>query len=225
MGRNNIFCISRDFVLTNQQLASLYSSGLAKGFLEAFVESFMEMCERNSLNPGYVGSLLNFSSPESLYFSNLRGNGAQIPGLHQLPYNRRDVCTLPWTSTSSSCTPGPAAPPQSRAFGGYCSPFLPNAGPLNSSSSSSHIKTHVGDSARCFQGANHKTEESGRHEEVYVGIAGDRGYSDVDRSHGPAAQLDVDSAAPLHINGTKQDQNPAQASSSHTCSRTNFTEG
>lgn len=31
VGRNNIFCISRDGVLTNQQLPTLYSSGVAKG--------------------------------------------------------------------------------------------------------------------------------------------------------------------------------------------------
>lgn len=30
VGRNNIFCISRDAVLTNQQLPTLYSSGVAK---------------------------------------------------------------------------------------------------------------------------------------------------------------------------------------------------
>lgn len=30
VGRNNILCISRDSVLTNQQLPTLYSSGVAK---------------------------------------------------------------------------------------------------------------------------------------------------------------------------------------------------
>uniref|UniRef100_A0A3Q3VXY3 Homeobox domain-containing protein n=1 Tax=Mola mola TaxID=94237 RepID=A0A3Q3VXY3_MOLML len=187
----------------------------------------MEMCERNPLNPGYVGSLLNFAPPESLYFSNLRGNGAHIPGLHQLPYNRRDVCTLPWTSTSSSCAPGPAAPPQSRAFGGYCPPFLSNPGSLNASGG--HLKAHPDDSARCFQNASHKAEESGRHDDVYVGehgLAGDRGYSDLDcRSHGSTAQLDPDRADPLHVNGTKQEHNPLQPPPSHTYSRTTFAEG
>lgn len=192
----------------------------------------MEMCERNPLNPGYVGSLLNFTPPESLYFSNLRGNGAHIPGLHQIPYNRREVCTLPWTS-SSSCTSGPAAPPppptpQSRAFGGYCPPFLSNSVSINTSSGQ-HGKAHLDESARCFQGANHKTEESGsRREEGYAGEhagASDRGYSDLDsRSHGSAAQLDPDSAGPLSVNGTKQEQNPVHPSSSHTCSRTTFAE-
>ncbi|KAM6955351.1 homeobox protein Hox-D12a [Lycodopsis pacificus] len=184
----------------------------------------MEMCERNPLNPGYVGSLLNFTSPESLYFSNLRGNGAHIPGLHQIPYNRRDVCTLPWTS-SSACTSGPTVPPQSRAFGGYCPPFLSNAVSINTNPSSGHVKAHLEESARCFQVTNHKTEESTRRDEVYAGepgAASDRGYSDLDsRSHSTAAQLDPDSADPLNVNSTKQEQNP---SSSHTCSRTTFAE-
>ncbi|XP_044222314.1 homeobox protein Hox-D12a [Thunnus albacares] len=174
----------------------------------------MEMCERNPLNPGYVGSLLNFAPPESLYFSNLRGNGAHIPGLHQIPYNRREVCTLPWTS-SSSCTSGPTAPPQSRAFGGYCPPFLSNSVSINSSSS--HVKAHLEDSARCFQDANLKTEESGRQDEVYAGEHGaatDCGYSDLDsRSHGSVAQLGPDSARRLNVNGPKQ-QNPVHPSAS-----------
>uniref|UniRef100_A0A3Q3J9F4 Homeobox domain-containing protein n=1 Tax=Monopterus albus TaxID=43700 RepID=A0A3Q3J9F4_MONAL len=169
------------------------------------------MCERNPLNPGYVGSLLNFAPPESLYFSNLRGNGAHISGLHQIPYNRRDVCTLPWTS-SSSCTSGSAAPPpQSRAFGGYCPPFLSNSVSINTNSCSGHVKAHLEESARCFQDTNHKTEDA-----VYAGeheTAGDRGYSDLDsRSHAPAAQIDADSAARLHMNDTKQEQNPLHPS-------------
>lgn len=189
----------------------------------------MEMCERNPLNPGYVGSLLNFAPPESLYFSNLRGNGAHIPGLHQLPYNRREVCTLPWTSASSSCTPGPAAPPQSRTFGGYCPPFLSNPTSTHSGSSGGHVKSHLEDSARCFQSANNKTEEPGRHDEVFVGehgVAGNRGYPELDsRSHGSSAHLDPDSVDPVHVSGTKRDQNPVHPSSSHTCSRTTFAEG
>ncbi|XP_029980958.1 homeobox protein Hox-D12a [Sphaeramia orbicularis] len=192
----------------------------------------MEMCERNPLNPGYVGSLLNFAPPESLYFPNLRGNGAHIPGLHQIPYNRREVCTLPWTS-SSSCTSGPAAapppPPQSsRAFGGYCPPFLSNSVSVNTNSSGGHAKAHLEESARCFQDTNHKREESGRQDEVYAGehgAAGDRGYSDLNRSHGSAAQLGPDSAGPLNVNGTKQEQNLNHPSSSNTCSRTTFAEG
>ncbi|GAA6231170.1 homeobox protein Hox-D12 [Lates japonicus] len=191
----------------------------------------MEMCERNPLNPGYVGSLLNFAPPESLYFSNLRGNGAHIPGLHQIPYNRREVCTLPWTS-SSSCTsrsaaapPPPPPPPQSRAFGGYCPPFLSNSVSINTNSSAGHVKAHLEESARCFQDANHKTEESGRQNEVYAGEH-DRGYSDLhSRSHGSAAQIDADSAGPLDLNATKQEQNPLQPAARNTCSRTTFAEG
>ncbi|XP_068185775.1 homeobox protein Hox-D12a [Antennarius striatus] len=180
----------------------------------------MEMCERNPLNPGYVGSLLNFAPPESLYFSNLRGNGAHIPGLHQFPYNRREVCTLPWTS-SSSCTSGPAVPPQSRAFGGYCPPFL-----SNSVSSSGSVKAHLEETARCFQTTTHQSEESGRPDDIYAGDHGnntERGYSDLSRPHGSAAQIDaVDS---LNVNGTKQDHNPVHPASRHTCSRTTFAEG
>ncbi|XP_053184970.1 homeobox protein Hox-D12a [Scomber japonicus] len=187
----------------------------------------MEMCERNPLNPGYVGSLLNFAPPESLYFSNLRGNGAHIPGLHQIPYNRREVCTLPWTS-SSSCTSGPTAPPQSRAFGGYCPPFLSNSVSINTNSSGSHVKAHLEESARCFQDAHRKTEESGRQDEVYAGEHGaatDCGYSDLDsRSHGSVAQLGPDSAGRLNVNGPKQ-QNPVHQSASNTCSRTTYAEG
>lgn len=197
------------------------------------------MCERNPLNPGYVGSLLNFSPPESLYFSNLRGNGAHIPGLHQIPYNRREVCTLPWTS-SSSCTSRPAAPPpQSRAFGGYCPPFLSsNSVSLNSNNSSSssgggggghHVKAHLEESARCFQDTEHKAEESGRQEEVYAGEHGavsDRGYSELhSRSHSSGAQIHADSSGPLSVNGTKQEQNCFQPPSTNTCSRTTFAEG
>ncbi|XP_034550522.1 homeobox protein Hox-D12a [Notolabrus celidotus] len=189
----------------------------------------MEMCERNPLNPSYVGSLLNFAPPESLYFSNLRGNGAHLPGLHQLPYNRREVCTLPWTSPSSCATgsPVPPQPPptpaQSRAFGGYCPPFLSNSLSINSNLNSGHVKAHLEESARCFQGTNHKTEEAGRQGDVYAvehGAASERGFSDLERR----TQLDLDSAGSL--NGLKQEQNHAQSSSSsHTCSRTTFAEG
>lgn len=232
VGRNNIVCISRDGVLTNQQLPCRYSSGVAKKpCKESLEESSMEMCERNPLNPGYVGSLLNFAPPESLYFSNLRGNGAHIPGLHQLSYNRRDVCTLPWTSASSSCAPGAAAtaaaaPQSHRAFSGYCPPFLSNSGSLSSAASGGLVKTHTDDSARCFLKAE---EEAARSDDVYAGehgVAGERGYSELDgRSHGSAAQLDPDSADPLHVNGGKRDQTPIHPSSSHTCSRATFPEG
>lgn len=190
---------------------------------DASEKSSMEMCERNPLNPGYVGSLLNFAPPESLYFSNLRGNGAHIPGLHQIPYNRREVCTLPWTS-SSSCTSGPTAPPQSRAFGGYCPPFLSNSVCINTNSS----KAHLEESVRCPQDTNHKAHESSRQDEVFAavhGAASGRGYLDLDgRSHGPAAQLHPDSAGRLNV--SSKEQNPTHPQSSHTqCPRTTFAEG
>uniref|UniRef100_A0A8C6TAC8 Homeobox D12a n=1 Tax=Neogobius melanostomus TaxID=47308 RepID=A0A8C6TAC8_9GOBI len=141
----------------------------------------MEMCERTPLNPSYVGSLLNLAAPDSLYFSNLRGNGAHIPGLHQLPYNRRDMCTFPWTS-SSSCASGAAATPpgQSRSFGGYCPPFLPNS-----------VSVNTGTKAQGFQDLNHKRDDHGR-TESYVA---ERGYSQL----GGRAQLGSDSLAGVTV--------------------------
>lgn len=168
----------------------------------------MEMCERNPLNPGYVGSLLNFAPPESLYLSNLRGNGAHLPGLHQLPYSRREVCGHPWTP-SSSC--GPAVPPaQSRAFGGFCPPFVPGG----------HVKAHLEpqqDEARCFQETSRKAEES---DGAYPSEHGLRGYSGLD---GSVTQLGPDSAAPL--SRSKQEQDPTEASANEACCRTTFGQG
>ncbi|XP_061580444.1 homeobox protein Hox-D12a [Cololabis saira] len=192
----------------------------------------MDMCERNPLNPGYVGSLLNFAPPESLYFANLRGNGAHIPGLHQLPYSRREVCSLPWTSSSSGASGPAAAPAQGRAFDGYCPPFLPGSPSLNSDSAGGlHAKTHPGGSsesgARCFQdAASRKSEESGRQGDVYAPEhAVVRGYSQLDGagSHGAAAQLDPDPVSPLNLNGSKREQ--SLTSSGGACSRMTFGQG
>ncbi|KAM4608540.1 homeobox protein Hox-D12a isoform 2-T2 [Polymixia lowei] len=177
----------------------------------------MEMCERNPLNAGYVGSLLNFSPPESLYFSNLRGNGAHIPTLHQISYNRRDVCTLPWTS-SSSC----ASTPQSRAFGGYPPPFLSNSVSVNTNVIS-HAKGHLDESSRyCFHDTNHKLEESGKQTQAFAsehGATGTRSskyeYSSLDgRSQGSANQLDPNSTSHAIVTGTNQTQNSVQQSPS-----------
>ncbi|XP_028292552.1 homeobox protein Hox-D12a [Gouania willdenowi] len=183
----------------------------------------MEMCERNPLNPAYVGSLLNFAPPDSLYFSNLRSNGAHIPGLHQLPYNRREVCTLPWTS-SSSCASGTAAQPQSRAFGGYCPPFLSNSVSINTNPTGGYIKENLEENARCFQG---KSEEAGRQEGGYAGELGARpGYSVLhNRPQSSAGHCDPDSAGSMSVNGPKQEQNSSHTSPSVTCSRTTFDQG
>ncbi|XP_037542905.1 homeobox protein Hox-D12a [Nematolebias whitei] len=171
----------------------------------------MEMCERNPLNPGYVGSLLNFAPPDSLYLSNLRGNGAHMPGLHQLPYGRRDVCAHPWTP-SSSC--GPAPPPaQARAFGGFCPPFV----------SGGHVKAHLEaqqEEARCFQETSRKTEESCGPDGAYASEHGLRAYSELD---GSVTQLGPESAAPL--NSTKQEPDPTETASTEACCRTTFGQG
>lgn len=166
----------------------------------------MEMCERNPLHPGSVGSLLNFA-PEPLYLSNLRGNGAHVPGLHQLPYSRRDVCAHPWTP-SSSC--GPAAPPaQARAFGGFCPPFV-----------GGHVKAHLGaqlEEARCFQETLRKTEESCGPDGAYPSEHELRGYPEL---HGSVTQLGPESAAP---NGTKLELDPTEGASA--CCRTTSGQG
>ncbi|XP_030199687.1 homeobox protein Hox-D12a [Gadus morhua] len=194
----------------------------------------MEMCERNHpLNAGYVGSLLNFPPPESLYFSNFqRGNGAHIPALHPLPYNRRDVCTLPWTS-SSSCTP----PPQGhhhhhRGFGGYSPPFLSGPVSLNPGlSASSPAKGPADEPNRyCFQDSTHKAlEESGKQSHLFVedhhGIPSARRsssrYEYSDPSDGrPAASitsLDPNSVNAASVHGRSQNS-VHQSSSASWCS-------
>ncbi|KAM9804860.1 homeobox protein Hox-D12a [Neosynchiropus ocellatus] len=160
----------------------------------------MDMCERTPLTPGYVGSLLNLA-PDSLYFSNLRGNGAHVHGLHHIPYNRREVCTLPWTS-SGSCTSAPAAPPQSRAFSGYCPPFL--SGAVNAAP----VKTLLEEPL--------KPELGGGQEDVY-GEPHARGYSD-----GSVVQLGPDHSRVTDDNKLQSLSHPAAG---HSGPRTAFPEG
>ncbi|KAF7215823.1 homeobox protein Hox-D12a [Nothobranchius furzeri] len=177
----------------------------------------MEMCERNPLNAGYVGSLLNFAPPDSLYFPNLCGNGAHIPGLHQLPCNRREVCTHPWTAPSSCASAAP--PAQNRAFGGFCPPLVPNS--LSVNCSRGHVKTHLEENeARCFQDSSQKAEGSDGQDEPYASEQGLRGYSELDRGLHGSGTRDSDSGL---LNGTKQELD--ETSSSRECSRATFGQG
>ncbi|XP_051786658.1 homeobox protein Hox-D12a isoform X1 [Erpetoichthys calabaricus] len=82
------------------------------------------MCERNILSPSYVGSLLNFQPSDSFYFPGIRGNGAHLSGIPQMPCTRRDVYPLPWSS-ASSCTSS-----TSRSVAAYSQGLLVSSVPL-----------------------------------------------------------------------------------------------
>ncbi|MBN3300260.1 homeobox protein Hox-D12a [Amia ocellicauda] len=190
------------------------------------------MCERNLLNSGYVGSLLNFPPPDSFYFPNLRGNGAQLAGLPPISYGRREVCSLPWTSPSSC-----ASPPQSRAFSGYPAP-VPGSSVPASASAHNHSKGPLEEATKYyFQDANLKPEERCRPAPSFAGDHGDTSpasstkyeFPNLDReSHSSPAHAELNSSSQAVTEGIKQSVNlniSMQPSSSHACSRASLSDG
>ncbi|XP_006000659.1 homeobox protein Hox-D12a [Latimeria chalumnae] len=188
------------------------------------------MCERNLLNSGYVSSLLNFHSPDSFYFPSLRGNGTQLAGLPQISYPRRDMCSLPWTP-SSSC----ASPPQSRAFSGYSQAYLTSSVPINISSSNNNKESLDESNKYYFQDTNSKSDERYREHQSFVTDPGilnavnantaKYDYSNMERQlHGPSVHFVLNSCTSAVSEGVKQPVNllsPAVQS----CTRPALTEG
>ncbi|KAL2081610.1 hypothetical protein ACEWY4_023463 [Coilia grayii] len=190
------------------------------------------MCDRSLLRSGYVGPLLNFPSPDSLYFPNLRSNGAHLSGLAQISYSRREVCSFPWTSPSS-CT----APPQSRAFSGYPQPLTDsvptNTNPnYNKAPTEESIKYH-------FQNSHQKSGEAVRQETSFIVEHGMSNcfsspckyeFTNLDRrSQHSAADITLSSSMQVACDGVKQSVNNSlvqmQPSSSSTTPRTSFSDG
>ncbi|XP_007258058.2 homeobox protein Hox-D12a [Astyanax mexicanus] len=183
------------------------------------------MCESNLFSSGFVRPLLNFSSPETLPFSNFRGNGAHHSALPHI-YGRREVCSLPWTS-QSSCT----SPSQSRAFSGYSQPFLSSM-PVTTSSHN-HSKCPLGDSSKYyFQDANHKVDVL---DKGTTAFAGEHGLTDPDSSNtlefpglDRGLQITVNFTDHTKADGIKQSAHMSvsgQASSSAQNTRAAFTDG
>ncbi|XP_006636558.2 homeobox protein Hox-D12a [Lepisosteus oculatus] len=190
------------------------------------------MCERNLLNSGYVGSLLNFPSPDSFYFPSLRGNGAQLAGLPPISYTRREVCSLPWTSPSSC-----ASPPQSRAYSGYCQSFLTNSLPL-STNPNHHNKGPLEESSKYyFQDADLKAEERCRQAPSFAGeqgvisssISTKSEFSNLDRQmQRSAVHADLSISGQPITDGIKPAFNldmTMQSSSGHSCARATVADG
>ncbi|KAG9338599.1 hypothetical protein JZ751_025437 [Albula glossodonta] len=177
------------------------------------------MCERNLLSSGYVGSLLNFPSPDSFYFPNLRGNGAQLPGLPPVSYGRREVCSLPWTSPSSC-----ASPPQSRAFSGYSQPLLTSSVPQ----STNHNKGPHEESGKCyFQDVNLKPEEPGRSAPAFAGST-KYDFSNLERQLQSVPCAELNSGSRAVTKAIEQSMNSVvtmQPSLSDPCTRSSPSDG
>nr|QNR56064.1 hoxd12 [Neoceratodus forsteri] len=183
------------------------------------------MSDRSLLSPGYAGSL-NFQSPNSINFSNLRGNGAQLAGLPAISYPyRKEVCSFPWTP-SSSC----ASPPQGRAVAGYSQCYFTSSVPITISSNTKNLLEEC--SKHYFQEASIIPEERCKQPHAFVSdvmpqemnkTLGKFDYPSMERPlHGPAVRFALRSSTSDAREAMKQPVNlnvTVQSPGSQTCLR------
>lgn len=180
------------------------------------------MCEHNFLGSGYVSPVLNYPNTDSLPFSSWP-NGAHPSGLAQL-YGRREVCSLPWTS-SSSCT----SPPQSLSFSGFSQPFITNSAAVNGQGKGESCKYYV-------QDANPKAELPDKHTTAFACVHGITPtassskceFPDLDKRLQTVAQSGVNLNSHAIIDGTEQlAHSTVQAHPTSSSQNTNaaFTDG